>query len=335
MGDRYPRLRVAAVQAASAFLDRDASVARACELIADAGRDGAQLIAFPEGFIPAHPVWFNFHSAASPIVHELNLALASNAVEVPGPETERLGEAAAAAGAYVVMGVCERLPGTLGTLYNTQVFLGPDGEYLGKHQKLVPTVGERIVHTGGHGDTLGAVPTSFGAASGLICGENWNPLALFALAAEQTRVHAMSWPAHFAPHGQPMRTRVQIVSQSFAHMANAFVVSACGAVDDAALDRMQVSAEDRAALARDGRAGGSLIVGPDCEIVAGPLDPGEAILTAEVDLELCARGKIHRDLVGHYNRADVFELHVNREVPRLVVPSGQRTAPAPPEASPS
>ena len=172
MGDSYPTVRAAAVQAASAFLDREASTVNAAELIREAGANGARIVGFPEGFIPAHPIWFHFHPGTGPVATRLSVELFKNSVEIPGPEIEELSRAAADAGAYAVVGVCEKRPNTIGTLFNTQVFIGPDGSLLGKHQKLMPTVGERLVHTGGHGDTLGAFETDFGPASGLICGEN-------------------------------------------------------------------------------------------------------------------------------------------------------------------
>src|SRR5919199_851850 len=181
MGDAYPTVRAAAVQAASVFLDREASTEKACALVRAAGRGGARFVVFPEGFIPAHPVWFHFHSATGRISTRLSVELFKNAVEVPGAETAALAEAARDANAYVVVGVCEKAPGTIGTMFNSQLWFGPDGSYLGKHQKLMPTVGERLVHMGGWGDTFGTIETQFGPASGLICGENSNPLAVFAL----------------------------------------------------------------------------------------------------------------------------------------------------------
>src|ERR1051326_2493760 len=116
-GDVYPTVRAAAVQAASVFLDRDGSTEKACGLVREAGRNGARLVAFPEGFIPAHPIWFHFHSATGRISTRLSVELFKNAVELPGPELVALQAAARDAGAYVVVGVCERLAGTFGTLF--------------------------------------------------------------------------------------------------------------------------------------------------------------------------------------------------------------------------
>ena len=222
MGDHYGTVKVAAVQAASAFLDREGSTEKACRLIREAGRNGARVIGLPEGFIPAHPVWYHHHAASGKIANDLAVELFKNSVEIPGPEIDALGDAARAANAYVVIGVCEKIPNTIGTMFNTQVYIGPDGRLIRKHQKIMPTVGERLVHTGGHGDTFGAFQSEFGPMSGLICGENSNPLAVFALIAEGTRIHVMSWPNHFPVSGDPLRNRVTIDAQAFAQMSKAY-----------------------------------------------------------------------------------------------------------------
>src|SRR6185436_10070025 len=130
MGDSYPTVKVAAVQAASVFLDREGSTEKACRLIREAGENGARVIGFPEGFIPAHPVWYHHHPATGALANRLAVELFKNAVEIPGPEVAALCAAARDANAYVVMGVCEKLPQTLGTMFNTQVYIAPDGHLL-------------------------------------------------------------------------------------------------------------------------------------------------------------------------------------------------------------
>ena len=275
------------------------------------------MIGFPEGFIPAHPVWFHFHPATGRVSTRLSVELFKNAVEIPGPEIDALRAAARDAGAYCVVGVCEKLPGTLGTLFNTQVFLGPDGTLLGKHQKLMPTVGERLVHMGGWGDTFGAIQTDFGPMSGLICGENSNPLAVFALTAEATRVHVMSWPNHFPTISDPLRNRVQIDSQAFAQMSKAYVVSACGAVDERMIELLELSSGDEELIRNPDFTGGSTIVGPDSRVLAGPMGLEEGILYAELDLEAGIKMKLRHDFAGHYNRPDVFQVRVNTHRPEL------------------
>lgn len=317
MGDTYPTIRGAAVQAASVFLDREGSTAKACALIREAGRAGADIIGFPEGFIPAHPIWFHFHPATGRAATQLSVELFKNAVEIPGAEIEEIQQAAAAANAYVVIGVCEKLPNTIGSLFNSQVFVGPNGEYLGKHQKLMPTVGERLVHMGGYGDTLQAFQTAFGPASGLICGENSNPLAIFAMIAQHSRVHVMSWPNHFPTAGDPLRDRVKIDSQAFAQMSKAYVISACGTIDDSMIERLDLSPADEQLIRDPKFCGGSSIVAPDSRVIAGPLGAEEDILYADLDLDVGIKMKLRHDFAGHYNRPDVFQLRVNGAVPQI------------------
>jgi len=317
MGDTYPVVKVAAVQAAPVFLDREGSTQKACRLIHEAGGKGARVIGFPEGFIPAHPLWYHHHPATSPLANELAVALFKNAVEIPGPEIDALCGAARETDAYVVIGVCEKLPRTIGTMFNTQVYIGPDGVLIGKHQKLVPTLGERLVHAGGFGDTFGAFQSEFGPMSGLICGENSNPLAVFALTAEGSRIHVMSWPNHFPASGDPMRQRVSVDSQAFAQMSKAFVISACGTVDEPMIARLQLDPEQEKFLRDRDCCGGSVIVAPTSRVIAGPMGAEEGILYAECRLELGVLAKLRHDFAGHYNRPDVFRLQINRAAPRL------------------
>src|SRR5689334_4204854 len=344
MGDSYAKVKVAAVQAASIFLDREGSTEKACRLIREAGKNGARVIGFPEGFIPAHPVWYHHHAATGAVANRLATELFKNSVEIPGPETAALCTAAREANAYVVIGVCEKMPNTIGTLFNTQLYIGPDGELIGKHQKIMPTVGERLVHTGGYGDTFGAFQTAFGPMSGLICGENSNPLAVFALTAEGTRIHVMSWPNHFPTSGDPMRNRVAVDSQAFAQMSKAFVVSACGTFDDAMFEKLAPGPEAEKFLRNPDCCGGSVIVAPNSRILAGPMGAEEGILYAECDLELGVLMKLRHDFAGHYNRPDIFQLHVNRTAPHIYavhgpdgpefLPGASAPAPALPEERP-
>jgi aliphatic nitrilase len=317
MGDSYGTVRVAAVQAASVFLDREASTEKACRLIREAGRNGARVIGFPEGFIPAHPVWYHHHAATAAISNRLATELFKNSVEVPGPETDELCAAARDADAYVVMGVCEKITGTIGTMFNSQLYFGPDGTLIRKHQKIMPTVGERLVHAGGYGDTFGAFNSEFGPMSGLICGENSNPLAIFALVAEGTRIHVMSWPNHFPVSGDPMRNRVAVDSQAFAQMSKAFVISACGTVDEDMIRKLDLSPEQEKIVRNRDHAGGSVIVAPNLRIIAGPMGAEEGILYADCDLEIGVLMKLRHDFAGHYNRPDIFQLHVNRAAPHI------------------
>lgn len=321
MSDIYPKIRVAAIQAAPIFLNRDATIEKACALIKEAGGNGARVIGFPEGFVPGHPLWYHFHPATCS--HSLRLAteLFKNSVEIPGRATDALCDAAREAKVHVVMGVCERRPGTFGTMYNSQVFIDDQGQILGKHQKLVPTVGERLVHTGGYGDTLRAFQTKFGKVGGLICGENSNPLAIFALIAEGTMIHVASWPSHRQKGAKfPASDRATSAGRAVAMMSKAYVINALGALNEEMIEMLAANDEDRAFLRDPDNSGGSTIIGPHSTVIAGPMSNEEGILYADIDLEACVREKVTHDLAGHYNRADIFNVRINRTAPLIYQP---------------
>ncbi|MCC7082722.1 MAG: carbon-nitrogen hydrolase family protein [Burkholderiales bacterium] len=320
MGDRSAAVKVAAVQAASVFLERERSTAKACALIREAGRRGARVIGFPESFIPAHPVWYHHHPATGTLATDLAVALFKNSIEIPGPEVEALCAAAGDANAYVVVGVCEKLPRTLGTLYNTQLYIAPDGRVLGMHRKLMPTGGERLVHTGGAADTFGAIATEFGPMSALICGENSNPLAICALAAQGTRIHVMSWPSYLGR--APLGNRVAVDAQAFARMCKSYVIAACGVIDDTLVAALRLDAAQAQRLREPGRCGGSLVVAPDGRVAAGPLGAQESILYAECDVAIAARMRSDDEFAGHWSRPDIFQLRVRRSAPRIYTVSG-------------
>src|SRR5574341_2425601 len=223
MGDIYPKFKVAAVQAAPVFLDREKTVEKACDLIRAAGKEGAKVIGFPECFIPGFPHWFVYRLARE--CKNYIAELFKNAVEIPSSVTDALCAAAKDAAATVVMGLNEREPGSMGTLFNTQLFIGPDGRILGKHRKLVPTWTERLVHTGGDASTLKVFQTDAGPVSGLICGENTNSFYRMTLLLQGERIHVASWPAF------PTRARqeaIEIRTRNYAFEGRCFVISSTG-----------------------------------------------------------------------------------------------------------
>lgn len=317
MGDEFPKSKVAVAQAASVFLDREGSVARAIELIEEAGKSGVDLVAFPEGFIPAHPIWYHMYPATSRRSLDLAAALFANAVTIPGPAIDVLCDAAARANVHVVMGVCEKLPDKSGTMYNTLLYIHRQGYILGRHRKLVPTVGERLVHGRPSQEFLDVFDLDIGRISGLLCGENSNPLSTFALDAQGTQIHVASWPSWFPT--LRMEEVVEITSRSLAYRGQCYVLNACGIVSQAMLEALPQSDEDRELLADPAYSGGSSIIGPNGRFVAGPM-PGteEGLLTADVDVAACVRRKLIHDFTGHYNRSDVFSLSIRKNPGHLV-----------------
>lgn len=313
-GTQFPKFVAAAVQASPAFLDLEAGLAKAERLIADAAAQGAELVAFPETWLPTYPYWpptLDGPDAAH--IFDCYAELWANAVDVPGPTTERLGAAARAAGAVVVMGVNER-EALSGTLYNTLLTFGPAGDLINVHRKLVPTYIERCFWGQGDGSTLGVVPTHLGRIGGLICFEHAMPLARAALITQNEQIHVAAWPGYGG-----LADVMDFSLRHHAFEAQAFVISACGY-----LDRDAVPADfPLRGYLPDGVDGGSLIVNPRGEIIAGPLRGEEGILTAVIDLREVAKAKAWLDGAGHYARAEVLQLTVNRNPIRAWQAAGQ------------
>jgi aliphatic nitrilase len=311
MGDELPVVRGAVVQAAPVFLDREATVEKACDLIADAAARGADVIAFPEGFIPTHPVWYHFHAGTSQAAIDMAAELFRNSVVVGSAATDRLCAAARAARAWVVMGVCEKEAGSTGTMWNSTLYISPDGKIEHVRRKLTPTVGERFVHTGGDGDGLRLVGTEFGALSSLLCAENSNPLAVFSVAAQSAVVHVAQWPNHFSPT-QPLMPQVILTSsRALAYRCGCFVLNAASTLAGPERGRIARTDEDLAWISDPRNLGGSCIVGASGDVLAGPLADEEEILVADLRLDDVIAKKAIHDYAGHYNRSDVFTLSVH------------------------
>lgn len=297
--------KVAVVQAAPIFLDRDATVERACAWIAEAAGQGARLIAFPEAFLPGYPDWVWSVPAGKRAVHAaLYAELVSQSVSIPGPEVARLAEAARKAGAYVVMGLNERNTEASGTsLYNTMLFLGPGGATLGKHRKLIPTGGERLVWAQGDGSGLVAYDTPLGRLGGLICWEHYMPLARYALSAAGVQIHiAATWD-----RGEPWLSTLRHVARE----GGMYVLGCCQALR---ADDIPERFELRASYTSEWiNVGTSAIVDPYGNFLAGPSHQKQEILYAEVDPKETLGARARLDTAGHYARPDIFELIVRKD----------------------
>jgi nitrilase len=306
---------IAAVQAASVLMDREATLDKAVELTAKAAADGARIVVFPEVFIPGNPIWTD----ARPIWDgdgAWYAMLVDQAVTVPGPVTDRLGAAAQDAGVYVVMGVDEREPhGT--TIYNTILYFGPDGSLLGKHRKLMPTGSERTVWGIGDGSMPPVIDTPYGRLGGLICWENYMPMARFYLYASGVDI----WVAPTLDGGDGwVATMRHIALEGRCYVIG---VNPCMHLD-------QIPAgfpdRDRAWRAHEENGewvepGNSIIVDPTGTVLAGPARHEETILTAQIELSAVHAARRYFDPVGHYNRPDIFQLTVDTR-PRPAVRTG-------------
>jgi len=309
--EEFPSFTAAAVQAAPVFLDAAATVDKACSLIREAGRNGARLVAFPEVFVPGYPYW---NWITDPITGSAWFEkLVRSSIRVPGPEVQALCRAARDAGAYVVIGVNERSKISLGGLYNSMLFIGDDGTLLGKHRKLVPTWAEKLTWTHGDGSSLRVYDTSIGPLGGLACGENTNTLARFALLAQGELVHVASYISlPVAPPDYDMAEAIKLRAIAHSFEGKLFTVVSTSTISEEIIAAMeQVVPDARAKLERKNSAF-SGVIGPDGRPVSTPLIDDEGIVYAQIDLARCIQPKQMHDIVGHYNRFDIFDLRVNR-----------------------
>ena len=309
MTEKKQQIKVAVVQAAPVLFDREATVEKACGLIKQAAEQGAQLILFPEAFIPAYPRGLAFGTVVgsrSPVGRRIWQRYWENTVEVPGPTTLRLGEAAKKANVYLAIGVIERdAARSTGTVYCTLLYFGTDGRLLGKHQKLKPTAGERLIWGEGDGSTLTVIQTEIGRIGGLICWENYMPLARMAMYDKGVELY-LAPTADARDTWQATLRHIACEGRCFVLGCNQYMTKEMYPDD---LKELKELDEQPEIMCR----GGSAIISPLGKVLAGPLYDQEGILFADLDLGAIARSKFDFDVVGHYARPDVFQLSVNEK----------------------
>lgn len=302
-------VKVAVVQAAAVVFDVEATLKKAERLIRQAAESGAKVVLFPEAFLTGYPKGSDFGARVGSRTDKGRddfRRYFKSAVEIPGPAIERLAGLAGRLGIFLVMGVLERTPGTL---YCTIVFFSPEGKLLGKHRKIMPTALERLVWGQGDGSTLAAFDTPFGRIGAVICWENYMPLLRMAMYAKDVTLYC-------APTADDRDTWLPTI-QHIAMEGRCFVLSACQYAvrgdypQDYALDE---KAPEDAILMR----GGSCIIGPLGNVLAGPVFDKETILTADLDLDDIPRSRLDFDAIGHYARPDIFSLLVD-ETPKVAV----------------
>jgi nitrilase len=310
---------IAAVQAAPVFLNREATIDKACGLISEAARAGARLVVFPESFIPAYPDWiWAVPAGQDSVLRELYSTLLDQSVEIPSPATKRLCDAAREAGVHVVMGLSERnSEASGGSLYNTLLYIDDAGQVLGKHRKLIPTGGERLIWAQGDGSTLAAYDTPLGKLGGLICWENYMPLARYAMYAWGTQIYvAATWD-----RGEPWLSTLRHIAKE----GRVYVLGCCSVLRRSDLpaslaERFYDNAGEWL------NTGESAIVDPSGTVIAGPLSAREEILYATVDPNEMRGQKWMLDVAGHYGRPDVFNLTVDTSVHSMIDVKPPRTA---------
>ncbi|GGG59656.1 carbon-nitrogen hydrolase family protein [Paenibacillus radicis (ex Gao et al. 2016)] len=308
------QVHVAVVQSAPQLFDKQSAMDKIVSMTREAAGQGAQLVVFPEVFLPGYPRGLSFGARVGSRTTEGRKDFErywESAIEVPGAETDIFGELAKELGVYLVIGVVERdQEYSKGTLYNTMLYVGPEGGLLGKHRKLVPTGSERLLWGQGDGSTLTVIDTPFGRIGGLICWENYMPLA-------RTAMYAQGIDLYIAPTADA-RDTWQSTIRHIACEGRCFVISCNQYATKASYpDDLSCYADiedDEEILSR----GGSAIVGPLGEYVVKPLYDQEGIMMSTLDLSQIAQSRFDFDAVGHYSRPDVFQLVVNDKKQEIV-----------------
>lgn len=303
-------IKVAVVQAAPVLFDREATVAKTIELIRKTAANGAEFVLFPEAFIPAYPRGLSFGMVVGSRDEQgrkLWQKYWENAVEIPGSATEKLSKAVKEAGVYAAIGVIERDTQTSGgTLYCSILYFGPDGSILGTHRKIKPTASERLIWGEGDGSTLTVLNTELGKIGGLICWENYMPLARMALYQKGVEIY-LAPTADQREGWQASMRHIALEGRCYVLSCNQYVTKEMYPADLPGIEELQAQPP---VMSR----GGSVIVSPMGEILAGPLYDKEGILYTELDMDALVRAKLDFDVVGHYSRPDIFKLTVNEEI---------------------
>lgn len=316
-GDVFPRGKVAGMHVAPVYLDRDATLGKMDALVSEAAQAGARVVAFPEGFLPGFPIWCLVQRPID--MHAHFKELYANSIEVPGVHTQRLAQIARRHDVWLSVGISERSPISMGTMYNTNLVFNPRGELVGHHRKLVATWAERLVW--GHGDAAGlkVIHTDVGKLGVLICGENTNPLARYALMAQGEQLHIASYPPAwpFMRGGDPQEYRRWIETRSGAHAfeAKAFCLTVAAFLDEAAILGAAGGDGEIEKILREAPPAVSVALGPSAERLGDSIQGEEGILYMDVDVSALSVPKMAHDVVGSYQRFDIFGFTVDARRP--------------------
>ena len=300
----------AAVQAAPVYLDAEATAEKVAGLVREAAGNGAELVAFPEVFIAGYPYWNWVMTPLEGSAWFERLQLSSVGLEDPAIEIVR--RAAREAGAVVVVGINERSPHSVGAIYNTTLTIEADGELVGVHRKLVPTWAEKLTWAPGDASGLKVHQTKVGPLGVLACGENTNPLARFSLLAQGELVHVAGYISlPVAPPEYDMAAAIRLRGMTHSFEGKVFTVISCSTISDEILDTIAADDAGRRELMSRTHSAFSGVIGPDGAEIGESLIDADGIVYAEIDLRRCIQPKQMHDVIGGYNRFDVFDLQVD------------------------
>jgi len=315
--DKYPVFKAAAVQAAPVFLDRDATIDKIAQLVPKAKEKGADLVVFPESFIPGFPVWTILHAPIDQ--HDFYMRLFENAVLVPSASMRKLAEIARSNEILLSVGCTEKSDYSMGAMWCTQLLFDRKGKLINRHRKLMPTWAEMLTWNPGDASDLRPVVTEIGKIGTLICGENTNTLARFALLAQGEQVHLASYPPAWpfqrnvaAGGSYDMKETIRLRSAAHAFEGKVFVIASSASFDEDAIDQISGGVAKNRMLLENATKSASMIVGPNGQLIGEPVVGGEGFALADIDISESIILKEAHDIVGRYNRFEVFQLGVNQ-----------------------
>jgi nitrilase len=326
--DTYPKFRAAAVQAASVFLDRDATIEKTEQLVEQAAARGADLVVFPESFIPTFPVWNLIYAPIDQ--HDFTRRLFDNAITIPSPQYAKLAQIAQSNNVFLSVGITEKSNISMGAMWNTNLLFDRQGNLLNRHRKLVPTWAEKLSWANGDASQMSVADTEVGRLGVLICGENTNTLARFALLAQGEQIHISTYPPAW-PFQRPktedaynLTEAIKLRAAAHSFEGKVFNVVSSGLLDEDAMTQLAQGDSDRESILRNMPSQASLIVGPTGSVIGGPLVGTEGIVEAAIDVSKSIIPKQAHDIIGYYNRFDIFQLRINKspQLPIIIEETG-------------
>lgn len=321
-GDKYPQFRAAAVQAAPIFLNREATIEKIESLVSEAAGKGADLVVLGESLVPAFPLW---NMVYPPIEqHNFFRRLFGNALEIPSPAFEKLAGIANENRVFLSVGVTEKAPYSMGTMWNSNLLFDRNGMLVNRRRKLVPTWAEKLTWSNGDADGLEPVKTEIGRIGVLICGENTNPLARYAMLAQGEQAHIATYPPAF-PFKRPgaagnydLTEAIRIRSAAHSFEGKVFNIVASCTLDENSIEEISTGNDEIKEIFRATPKSASMILGPQGEYLCEPIIGDEGVIVADIDLSKSIEHKQVHDIIGYYNRFDIFRLEIDRSPNRPI-----------------
>ena len=305
----FNKFKAAAVQTSPVFLNAEKTIDKAITFVKEAADNGAQLIAFPEVFVSGYPYW---NWIMTPVQgSKWYEKLYKSAITADGSEVKRLCDAAKEFNIHIVIGINEK-GSSFGEIYNTNLIIDNNGNLIGKHRKLVPTWAEKLTWTSGDGSSLKVYKTEIGPIGTLACGENTNTLARFALLAQGELIHVANYISlPVAPPDYDMAEAIKIRAAAHSFEGKLFTIVSCSTISQEIKDALREDVPNVDELLTRKNSAFSGFIGPNGAAIGTPLIDEEGIVYADIDLEKCIQPKQMHDILGHYNRFDIFDLRVN------------------------